>query len=189
MDIYSKTSFVIWGALALVPISLAACTKVESTGLEARVEQLESREEIRSVLLDFVAIVDSGDPTRLPELLPLLHPEISLRAIDFLGEEHRFDGTEELLRDYAPIMAAAQADLVISAIVVEVAGNRARAGFKGIGSVLPPPELIDVEIEHKLLLFADAAAVFERDGEDWKLRSLELRHSLAFPEQLPANDE
>ncbi|MFO7566795.1 MAG: nuclear transport factor 2 family protein [Enhygromyxa sp.] len=175
-------------ALAISPILLGACGKVEGSKIEDRVAQLESREQIRSTLLEFAAVVDSGERARLAELGPKLHAEFSMDVIDFAGGEHRFVGLEELVEGYGPIMASAQANLAASAIAVELDGEQARATFKFINSVLPPPEL-NLDIEEKVLLFAANTAIFVREGEAWKLKSIELDHTLAYPGTLPVIDE
>jgi hypothetical protein len=170
---------VLWAAL--LPMPLGSCTFTpELAALQARVDQLESKEEIRLILLDFAAVIDSADPDRLAGLSAKLHADFSMDVIDFAGGEHRFEGIDELVEDYGPIMASAQSNLAASAIAVEIEGDSATAFFKFINSVKPPPQL-NLDVDEKLLLFAANTATFVREGGEWKLKSIELDHSLAYP--------
>ncbi|HLT36372.1 MAG TPA: nuclear transport factor 2 family protein [Enhygromyxa sp.] len=190
MSIWSEITFVrsLGIALATAPLLIGACKQAEVTRLADRVDQLESEQEIRTILLDFAAIVDSGDPDRLFELAAKLHAEFSMDVIDFAGGEHRFEGIDGLVEGFGPIMASAQANLAASAIAIELAGDGATASYKFINSVTPPPEL-NLDVDQKLLLFAANTASFVREGDDWKLVELELDHSLAYPGSLAELDD
>ncbi len=172
------------GVLALTTAAAApACADVqaaEEDDLAERVEALESREEIRGILHAFSQVVDAADPAALAGLEPALHPDFVLEAIDFDGKEFRFEGLDEVISGFGPIMLEADANLMPSAIDVALDGDAARATFKFANSVKPPPQLgLDVDV--KVLLLAANTANFVREGGAWKLRSLELVHSLAYP--------
>jgi hypothetical protein len=68
---------------------------------------------------------------------------------------------------------------------VDVDGDGATASFKLVNSVEPPPEL-GVDVDEKVLLMADNTATFVRVGGVWKLASIELVHTLAYPGTLPS---
>jgi hypothetical protein len=191
MGILSKNSLMSLGAaLLLAPMLIGGCSKAGVAQLEGRIDQLESQEQIRSILLDFAAVVDSSEPALLSELAPKIHRDFEMVVIDFAGGEHRFAGIDELIEGYGPIMASAQANLAASAIAVELEGERATATYKFINSVKPPPELdLDIDFDEKLLLFAANTATFVREGGDWKLKTIELDHSLAYPGSLAALDD
>lgn len=189
MGILSRHSFISIGvALLLAPALIGACTKADVTQLEGRIDRLESREQICSILLEFAAVVDSGDPALLSDLAPKIHRDFTMVVTDFAGGEHRFAGIDGLIEGYGPIMASAQANLAASAIAVELEGDRATAKYKFINSVKPPPEL-DLDIDEKLLLFAANTATFVREDGAWKLESIQLDHSLAYPGSLAELDE
>lgn len=171
--------------LSLAPALLASCTQLEGTDtnnqvLEARLELLETKEELRSMLLSFSRIVDTADLAALEGLAARLHPDFSLDVIDFDGGEFHFEGIEGLVEGYGPIMVSAQANLAVSAVAVAVTGDSATAFFKFINSVKPPPEL-GLDVDEKVLLLAANTATFVRENGVWKLKSLELVHSLAYP--------
>ncbi|WP_170319591.1 nuclear transport factor 2 family protein [Polyangium spumosum] len=181
-------------AIALVSL-FAACEPVDEppaeapqgepdlASLEARISVLEAKEEIRSTLLAFAAVVDSADPERLPDLLPSLTDDFVLDAVDFNGQVHHFEGVVEVLTGFGPIMKDADANLMPSAIDVELDGDTAYASFKFANSVKPPPQL-DLPVDEKVLLFAANSAVFHKKNGAWKLASFELLHSLAYPGSL-----
>ena len=174
--------------LSLSPVLLSSCTEAEASGdeseLEARIERLEAKEEIRSVLLGFARIVDDADASALPGLRPRLHDDFVLDVIDFDGGEYQFVGAQGLVEGYGPIMVSAQANLAVSAIEVELAGDQATARFEFINSVRPPPEL-GLDVDEKVLLIAHNTATFVHEDEIWKLASLELVHTLAYPGSIP----
>lgn len=170
--------------LGLSPIVLSACAEAEAaeeqSDLEARVEVLEAKEEIRSMLLGFSQIVDNANVSALAGLEPRIMANFSMDVIDFDGGEFHFDGAEGLVDGFGPIMISAQANLAPSAIFVEVDGDNATAFFKFINSVKPPPEL-GLDVDEKVLLLAANTATFVRVDGVWKIESLELIHSLAYP--------
>jgi hypothetical protein len=171
-------------ALAAVTAGLPACTEAQAAADEAelaeRVAALESKEEIRAILHAFSQVVDASDPAALPGLAPVLHRDFVLDAIDFDGKKFHFEGLDGVVEGFGPIMLAADANLMPSAIDVVLDGDSARASFKFANSVKPPPQLgLDVGV--KVLLFAANAATFVREDGTWKLLSLELVHSLAYP--------
>lgn len=170
--------------LALASLGLSACAEAEAGGddgaLEARVDELESREEIRGILLNFAQVVDNADPAALGQLGPRIHADFAMDVIDFDGGEFHFEGQQGLVEGFGPIMLSAQANLAPSAIAIEVDGEDATAFFKFVNSVKPPPEL-GLEVDEKVLLLAANTATFVREDGVWKLASLELVHSLAYP--------
>jgi hypothetical protein len=177
--------------LGLAPVVLAACARTVRTsdvvGLEARLKTLqilEDKEEIRSMLLEFADIVDEADVSALAALEPKLHEGFRMRVVDFAGTEYHFIGAQGLVEEYGAIMSSAQANLATSAIAVEIDGDHATASFTFVNSVEPPPEL-GVDVDEKVLLMADNTATFVREGGGWKLASIELVHSLAYPGTLP----
>lgn len=152
---------------------------------ERRIDALESKEEIRSILLAFSRAVDGSDPAALSALAPKLHREFVLDAVDFEGHKLHFEGLDGVIAGFGPIMVAADANLMPSAIDVTLDGDTASASFKFANSVKPPPQLgLDVRV--KVLLFAANAATFVREDGAWKLLSIELVHSLAYPGALPS---
>ena len=174
-------------ALALVAVAgLPACTEAQAAlddDLADRVAALESKEDIRAILHTFSRVVDASDPAALPDLAPVLHSDFVLEAIDFEGNELRFEGLDGVVEGFGPIMLAADANLMPSAIDVVLDGDTAHASFKFANSVKPPPQLgLDVGV--KVLLFAANSATFVREDGAWKLLSLELVHSLAYPGSL-----
>jgi hypothetical protein len=175
-------------ALVSSPVLLASCAQAEASNdepeLEARLALLEAKEEIRSVVLAFARIVDDADVSALRGLEPRLHASFVMDVVDFDGHEYQFVGFRGLVEDYGPIMVSAQANLAVSAIAVDIDGDHATASFKFVNSVQPPPEL-GVEVGEKVLLMADNTATFIREDGMWKLASLELVHSLAYPGSLP----
>lgn len=197
---HRQRSLSLFGALALVAVSAgftAGCEPVaESETLDAqdttdaviadiqqRLEALESREEMRTTLLAVSAVVDSSDPSLLPDLVPYLTDDFVLDAVDFDGVAHHFEGADGLVNDFGPIMKDAKANLMPSAIDVELDGDMAYATFKFANSVKPPPQL-NLPVDVKVLLFAANTATFRREGGAWKLASFELLHSLAYPGSL-----
>lgn len=174
------------GALALVLAAAAAvpaCAEARAADdddLAERVAALESKEEIRGILHAFSQVVDASDPGALPGLEPVLHRDFTLDAIDFDGKNFHFEGIDGVITGFGPIMLEADANLMPSAIDVKLDGDAAQATFKFANSVKPPPQLgLDVGV--KVLLFAANSATFVREDGAWKLRSLELVHSLAYP--------
>ncbi len=176
-------------ALALLLLAAAtapACDEAQAADddLAERVAALESKEEIRGILLAFSQVVDASDPTALTGLEPVLHRDLALDAIDFDGKHFHFEGLDQVITGFGPIMLEADANLMPSAIDVQLAGDTAQATFKFANSVKPPPQLgLDVGV--KVLLFAANSASFVREDGTWKLRSLELVHSLAYPGTVP----
>lgn len=190
----------LWTRLALLPaIALlgfaAGCENAGDThaaalsneqdvaSISARLEKLESKEEIRTILLAFSAVVDSSDPALLSDLAPYIADDFVLDAIDFSGAVHHFEGFEGVKNDFGPIMKDADANLMPSAIDVELDGDVAYASFKFANSVKPPPQL-GLDVNAKLLLFAANNATLRRENGAWKLTSFELLHSLAYPGSL-----
>lgn len=177
-------------ALALAAaVALPACTEAQAApdddDLAERVAALESKEEIRAILHTFADVVDASDPAALPDLAPVLHSEFVLDAIDFDGKKFHFEGLDGVVDGFGPIMLEADANLMPSDIDVRLDGDTARARFKFANSVKPPPQLgLDVGV--KVLLFAANSATFVREDGAWKLMSLELVHSLAYPGSVPA---
>src|SRR5690606_15733703 len=111
---------------------------------------------------------------------PVLHDDFVLDAVDFDGQKHHFEGLDGVIDGFGPIMLEADANLMPSAIAVELDGDTAQAHFKFANSVKPPSQLgLDVSV--KVLLFAANSATFEREDGAWKLRSIELIHTLAYP--------
>lgn len=176
-------------ATALVLGGLSAgCDEANAEGtadpdmeeLMLRVDTLESKEEIRTTLLAFSEIVDSSDPSRLSEVVPYVTDDFKLDAIDYTGEVFHFEGPDGLVNDYGPIMKDAQANLTVSAVNVMIDGDTARATFKFSNSVKPPPQL-NLPVDVKVLLFTANTATFRRENGTWKVATLELLHSLAYP--------
>ena len=171
--------------LSLSPLALSACDDAEAAAgpdaaLEERLEHLEAQEEIRSTLLSFAMVVDAADPSALTSLAPKIHPNFTMDVVDFDGGEFHFEGIEGLVEGFGPIMLSAQANLATSAIAIEIDGDNATAFFKFINSVKPPPEL-GLDVNEKVLLLAANTATFAREDGVWKLESIELLHSLAYP--------
>lgn len=181
--------FSLVAALALVGLA-AGCDEANAQGsgdpeleeILLRLDTLESKEQIRTTLLTFSAIVDSSDPARLSEVVPYVTEDFTLDAIDYTGEVFHFEGPDGLLNEYGPIMKDAQANLTVSAINVDLdlEGDTARATFKFSNSVKPPPQL-NLGLDVKVLLFTANTATFRREDGTWKVASLELLHSLAYP--------
>ncbi len=177
-------------ALALVAAmtaTAAGCVSGEAeadpdpdTTVLGRLAKLEAREDIRTTLLRFSAVVDSSDVDALPDLAPRIADDFVLDAIDFDGATHHFEGMDGLLDGFGPIMVDADANLMPSAIDVEVDGDYATATFKFANSVKPPPQL-ELEVDVKVLLFAANTATFHYEDGIWKMTSIELYHSLAYP--------
>lgn len=172
-------------ALVLVAgVALPACTEAaaaeDDADLEDRIAALESKEEIRAILLAFSQVVDDADPAALPGLAPVLHDDFVLDAIDFDGQKHHFEGLDGVVDGFGPIMLEADANLMPSAIAVELDGDSARARFKFANSVKPPSQL-NLDVNVKVLLFAANSATFVREAGAWKLLSFELIHTLAYP--------
>jgi ketosteroid isomerase-like protein len=151
---------------------------------EARLAALEAREEIRATIAGFAQVVDAADLDSLADLAPTLADDFVLDVIDFDGGEYHFEGASGLVDGFGPIMVDAQANLALSEVAVAVDGDLATAHFTFINSVKPPPQLgLDVGV--KVLLLADNTATFAREGDAWRLSSLELVHSLAYPGAIP----
>ena len=152
-----------------------------------RVERLEATEEIRTVLLKFAAVVDSGDVSALNDLIPRLAPNFVLTAIAFGPSPQPlvFYGVDGLLNGFGPILMQAQANIVTSAIDVELgpSNQTAVAKFKFVNSVVPPEIISPVDV--RILLFAANTAELRKEGGIWKLESLTLEHSVAYPGSLP----
>jgi hypothetical protein len=171
--------------LSLSPLVLSACDEAEAAEgedavVEERLDRLEAKEEIRSILLAFAVVVDNADPSALTGLAPKIHSNFTMDVVDFDGGEFHFEGVDGLVEGFGPIMLSAQANLAASAISVEVDGDSATAFFKFINSVKPPPEL-GLDVDEKVLLLAANTATFAREDGVWKLESIELIHSLAYP--------
>lgn len=175
--------------LPISPVLFGACTEAEAAdndveALEARIDELESKEEIRSILTTFASIVDNADIEALSNLGPRVATDFSMDVVDFDGGVYHFEGVDGLVDEYGPIMVSAQANLAPSAIAVEIDGDNATASFKFINSVKPPPEL-NLDVDEKVLLLAANTVTFVREGGVWKLQSVELIHSLAYPGTIP----
>jgi hypothetical protein len=169
--------------LSLAAIGLAL-GDVTDRRLDARVEALEAKEEIRAMVLRFAEIVDDADRPGLVALAPTLHSSFRMDVVDFTGAELHFVGAHGLVEGFGPIMVAAQANLAVSAIAVELDGDRATATFVLVNSVVPPPEL-GVPVGETVLLLAENESTFVREGGVWKLAAVELVHTLAYPGELP----
>lgn len=173
-----------WALVVAAGAALPACAEAQAAAddadLEARIDALESKEEIRTILHTFSQIVDDSDPAALPGLAPVLHSDFVLEALDIDGKQYRFEGIEQLIEGYGPIMAEADANLMPSALDVTIEGDTATAVFKFANSVKPPPQL-NLDVDVKVLLFAANTATFIREDGAWKLRSFVLDHSLAYP--------
>jgi len=175
--------------LTLLAPSLVGCGP-EGRLLERRVEALEAKQEIESIVHRFARAVDQADPTALRTLAPVIHEDFRMDVTDFLGQEVRFDGYDELVQGFGQVIVAVAPNVATSAIMTEVDGTHATALFKFINSVQPPPALgLNLGIEDKVLLFAEVKATFLREAEVWKLYSLRVVHSLAYPGSLAAFDE
>jgi hypothetical protein len=172
--------------LPLLPTLLNGCTEAvaaetdELAALEARIDELESKEELRSILMHFARVVDDADLSALSNLGPRVASDFTMDVIDFDGGVFHFEGVDGLINEYGPIMVSAQANLAVSEIRVEIDGNHATTSFKFINSVKPPPEL-DLQIDEKVLLLADNTVTFVREDGIWKLQWVELVHSLGYP--------
>lgn len=169
--------------LLLATVAAPACDEAQAAdddGLADRVAALESKDDIRGILHAFAQIVDDADPSALAALKPALHADFVLDAIDFDGKKLHFEGLDGVITGFGPILLAADANLIVSAIDVHLDGDAAQASFKFANSVKPPPQL-ELDVGVKVLLFAANKATFVREGGAWKLRSLELVHSLAYP--------
>ncbi|MFO7567585.1 MAG: hypothetical protein R6X02_33380 [Enhygromyxa sp.] len=179
--------------LPLLPVLLSSCTEAEAAetdeiaALATRVDELESKEELRSVLMGFAKIVDNADIGALSNMGPRIAADFTMDVIDFDGHDFHFEGVDGLLDEYGPIMVSAQANLAVSEIAVDIDGDLATASFKFINSVKPPPEL-NLEVDEKVLLLADNTAIFVREDGLWKLQWIELVHSLAYPGSIPGLD-
>ena len=106
--------------------------------------------------------------------------DFTLDVVDFDGGSFSFEGVDGLVNQYGAIMVAAQSNVAVSAVGVDLFEDEAVATFKFINSVTPPPQL-DLELDETLLLFADNEATFVRQDGVWTLTSLQLVHSLAYP--------
>lgn len=174
------------GGLALLlvaTIAAPACDEAQAAdddSLADRIAALESKDDIRGIIHAFSRIVDAADPSALAALEPALHADFVLDAIDFDGKKLHFEGLDGVIKGFGPILLAADANLMVSAIDVHLDGDAAQASFKFANSVKPPPQL-ELDVGVKVLLFAANEASFVREGGAWKLRSLELVHSLAYP--------
>jgi len=151
----------------------------------ALVDVLAAKDTIRDTLMQLASAIDSGDPSVLPTLLPVIADDFVLVAVDFGAEGQQdtlvFEGVQGLLGGFGPIMLEAQANLMPSAIRVSMTdAEHATATFKFANSVRPPSALGE-EIDEKVLLFAAITAEFRFEGGLWKLVHLELLHSLAYP--------
>ena len=179
-------------ALTLValasPFALGGCSEAEAADpdeeLAQRLDELESKEDIRGFLADFAQIVDSANLAGLTAAEPRIAAGFTMEVVDFDGQVYFFEGYEGLIADYGPIMVAAQANLSMSAVDVDLDGDSATAHFTFLNSVQPPPQL-DQDVSQKLMLLADNTATFTRTDGRWQLESLELVHSLAYPGELP----
>ena len=129
-----------------------AMAAAEAVG--ARVEELESKETIRSILLAFTAAIGTADVASLEVLLPWISEDVTLSVVEFGPdpETQVFEGHDGLLTGFGPIIEEAQANLMPSAIDVGIQGDRAAAQFKFANSVVPPLGIND-EIDVKVLLF------------------------------------
>lgn len=158
-----------------------ACTQVE---LEARLAAIEAKEEIRSVLTDLARIVDEALLSGLSKLEPRLHPSFTMRVVDIAGAERRLVGLEGLIDGYSPLMASGRAHLLWSAISVALDGGRATASFNLAGAIEPSPAL-GLPAGPRVLLVSANTARLIREGGVWRIASLELVHSMAYPETKP----
>jgi hypothetical protein len=147
---------------------------------EARFEAIEAREELRSVLTDLARIVDAGLVSDLSKLRPRLHASFTMRVVDIAGTERRLVGVEGLVDGYSPMMAPGRGRLIWSAVSVDLDGDRATAWFKLAGAVEPSPKL-GLPAGPRVLLMSANTARLMREGAVWKLASLELIHSMAYP--------
>lgn len=179
-------------ALCCSPILLTSCMEPKTPGIEkdpatgqveARLARLEAKDEISSILLKFCTILDDGKPAALATLGPKLHSDFRLDLTDFVGTEMQYLGLDGLVQEFGPMSAAAQSDLVPGAIAIEIDGDMATATFTILNSVRPPPQL-GLDMDVKVLVMADSTAKFVREGAVWKLRSIEVVHTLAYPGSL-----
>lgn len=159
----------------------------------AQIRSLESREVIRDTLLKLSAVIDSGDPRLLAELVPIIADDFVMVAIDFGEGGQRdtlvFEGRDELMSGFGPILLEAQANLLPSAIRVDFADEaHATATFKFANSVRPPSALGE-DVDEKVLLFAAITTEFRFEDGLWRLVHLELDHSLAYPGALGPTDD
>lgn len=175
-------------AAVLGPV-LLACSPSDRL-LEARVEALESKEEIRAIVHQLAAAIDSADPKALRALAPIIHEDFRFEATDFLGNEFRFEGFAGLVQGFGQVIVSVEPNIITSTIATEVEGTHATATFKFANSLRPPPALgLNLGIEDKILLFAEVKATFLRESEIWKLYSLQIVHTLAYPATLTAFDD
>lgn len=148
---------------------------------EARLAGIEDKEEIRSLLTALARLVDEAPLSGLSKLEPRLHPSFTMRVVDIGGAERRLVGAKGLVDGYSPMMASGGSRLIWSAISVDLDGDRAMASFKLAGAIESSPELGLPAGQRVLLVSANTARLL-RDGGIWKLASLELVHSMAYPE-------
>lgn len=172
------------GSLSGCDEASAAPAEEDDDQTQARLAALEAKEEIRTVIAGFAQVVDAADLDSLADLAPRIADDFVLDVIDFDGGEYHFEGASGLVEGFGPIMVEAQANLALSEVAVAVDGDIATARFTFINSVKPPPQLgLDVDV--KVLLLADNVATFALEGDVWRLSSLELVHSLAYPGAIP----
>jgi ketosteroid isomerase-like protein len=178
--------FVAVGLLTLSPALLASCQKAdkeasERAKLDTRLDELEAKEEIRSILLDFTMALDDADAATLTALGPTLDPDFRIDVTPFVGDKLQFEGLQGLVLGLGPILSATRVELAPSAIDVDVDGDSATASFKFLSSSKPPPEL-GVDVDVKVMVFVENTATLVRqDDGRWKLRSIEMVKTLAYP--------
>lgn len=180
-------------ALGLSAISLSAvgCDEASAEPIDddsmilERLAQLESKEEIRTTMLKFSQVLDAADIEGLKALGPRFQEDIELNAIDFDGTSHNYVGMQELVDGYMPILVSSPPTLSPSAIDVEIDGDTATAYFKFTTSIVPPPQL-GLGTDQTLMLFAANSVDFAYEDDTWKISSITLAHSLAYPGSLMA---
>lgn len=174
------------GLLCFSP-ALLGCGKKADTAerakLDARLQQLEAKAEIHSILVDFSRAVDDGDSSALTSLGPDLATDFRLDMKDLLGNDLHFEGLQGLVLGFGPIINAAEAEGTPGAIDLDLDldNDSATAQFKVIASVKPQPEL-GVDVNVKVMVFVDTTATLVREDDgSWKLRTIQLTNSLAYP--------
>jgi hypothetical protein len=177
------------GLLSVSPALLASCQKKtqpmpDKATVESRIDKLESKEQISSILLDFARATDSGNAALLAGLGPDLEATFTLDITDFEGTKHHFDGVQGLVQGFGPYVLALDPRLVAGPIDVEFDGDNATAFYEFVSSVKAAPDL-GLEPEARLLIMVSNTATFVRDEDRrWKMRSLNMTKSLAYPGKL-----
>ncbi|HFE45819.1 MAG TPA: hypothetical protein ENJ18_10080 [Nannocystis exedens] len=176
------------GALTLSAVGCdeASADSIDDESMiEERLAALESKEEIRTTMLKFSQVLDAADIEGLKALEPRFQEDIELNAIDFDGTSHHYVGMQELVDGYMPILVSSPPTLSPSAIDVEIDGDTATAYFKFTTSIVPPPQL-GLGTDQTLMLFAANSIDFAYEDDTWKISSITLAHSLAYPGSLMA---